>query len=218
MYLKYNAFLRILQCFFTSPEKFLQVVQFDRRCFVQFHQIPFGNVISCAKNWQRRQPRLLLRGGRRQPPPVIARLAEQAVAIRRFRRTGLYRFGSSCTRLPRPLRGLAMTIGVAFMSLRGGRSPTWQSNGTDERVCTDLVVPARGGDMSPPYRGFTMDGCRVEACLHRPRSGRQCRRTGLYRFGSSCTGGDMSPPYRGWDRPLRIPKQSGAFAPLCHTL
>ena len=23
-----------------------------------------------------------------------------------------------------------------------------------ERVCTYLVVPARGGDMSPPYRGF----------------------------------------------------------------
>ena len=73
MYLKYNAFLRILQCFFTSPEKFLQVVQFDRRCFVQFHQIPLGNVISCAKNWY-------VRGSSRR---VIAQRADDtAICLR----------------------------------------------------------------------------------------------------------------------------------------
>ena len=68
-------------------------------------------------------------------------------------RTSLYAVGSSCMRLPRPLRGLAMTIGVAFMSLRGGRSPTWQSNGTDERVCTNSAVPAPAGTCPRPTEG-----------------------------------------------------------------
>ena len=28
------------------------------------------------------------------------------------------------------------------------------ADSTDERVCAHLVVPARGGDMSPPYKGL----------------------------------------------------------------
>ena len=31
-------------------------------------------------------------------------------------------------------------------------------------------------------------GCRADTYVHRPRSGRQCRRTGLYKIGSACTG------------------------------
>ena len=39
--------------------------------------------------------------------------------------------------------------------------------------------------MPPPYRMFSVDGCRVDTCVHRPRSGRRCRRKDLYKFGGS---------------------------------
>ena len=70
---------------------------------------------------------------------------------------------------------------------------TWQSVSTNERVCTQSVVPAparRGRRALRSDHNRRIVGHDHWAC--RPRSGRRYGRTNLYKFGSSCTGAPRS--------------------------
>ncbi len=89
--------------------------------------------------------------------------------------------GSSCTGAPgrRALRSGCDRSVVGHDDL--GVPFREAADSTDVRVCAQAVVPARGGDMSPPYRRFAIDICRDRACPIRSAKRRTVQTCGFVR-------------------------------------